>query len=177
MSMSTRKDTQMTAKKFEPIYEGKRRVRITGMAATSIRDNLYSVSRCTECGAKVAWAESKNGKWYPCETAEYITDGGNPRFRAMPYEPHRCQEEVWVLREENPYGIYQEFATQAEAQEARLAQMRRARGSREAYIAMMEMATTETEKAVYSNLIEAFTRKALGDEYRIEMHYKKRGAR
>ena len=164
-----------TKKKFEPVYnEHGRRVRITGMAASSIRENLYSVSRCTECGSTVAWAQSnKTQKWYPCETAQYTTEGGNPRFRAMPYEPHRCRDEVWVLREENPYGIYKEFKTQDEALEAKTEHMRSALETYEAYQEMLAADDiTEQEVKVYTHLSETFKTLALGATLRIEMHYK-----
>lgn len=76
--------------KFTPIKRDGRRVYITGMAATSISEKSYALSRCS-CGAEVAWAQSsKTGKWYPCETHEYMTEAGHPRHRAAPYQPHKC---------------------------------------------------------------------------------------
>ena len=60
------------------------------MAASSISRNRYDVSICDECHAEVAWAESKNGRWYLCRVVEYTTDGGSPRHRAMPYTYHEC---------------------------------------------------------------------------------------
>lgn len=75
---------------FTPVKRDGRRVYVSGMAASSIANKSYALSRC-DCGAEVAWAKSsKSGKWYPCETHEYMTDAGHPRHRAAPYQPHKC---------------------------------------------------------------------------------------
>lgn len=82
-----------------PVYRDGTRVRINGMAASSIANKLYDVSRCDECGSFVAWAQSKSGGWYLCTTLEYTTEGGHERFRAAPWIRHECGEiiyEVWA---------------------------------------------------------------------------------
>lgn len=79
---------------FTPVYEKGKRVEIAGMAASTIRTNRYQVSKCETCRALVAWAKSSSGKWYVCETKTYSTEGGNERFRAVPYTPHSCVAHV-----------------------------------------------------------------------------------
>lgn len=159
----------MTEKKFEPEYRNGVRVRITGMAASSIKDNLYSVSRCTECHNLVAWAQSsKTGKWYPCETAEYTTEGGNPRFRAMPYQVHTCRETVWVLYEDNPYAPEEQYPTYEEALAAKTAKMLAAKETYEAYQKMLKADDIlDAEIRVYTELSETFLTRALGEVFRI----------
>lgn len=76
--------------KVTPLYKDGHRVTIRGMEATSIRNNHYQVSTCEGCGMFVAWAQNKAGKWYVCNTAQYSTEGGYERFRAMPYAFHDC---------------------------------------------------------------------------------------
>lgn len=84
-----RQNGAMERKQYEPLYRDGRRVYAQGMAGSSIKDNSYSVSTCTVCSSLVAWAQSsRTGKWYACDVAEYLTDGGYPRFRAVPYNPH-----------------------------------------------------------------------------------------
>ena len=72
-----------------PLYENGQRRLVQGMAASSIRSKTYALSICDECGEEIAWAQStKTNKWYLCNVAEYTTEGGHPRHRAIPYSPH-----------------------------------------------------------------------------------------
>ena len=76
---------------FTPTFRNGTRVYVAGMAASSIAAKRYALSTHDECGTEVAWAtSSRTGRDYPCEVAEYMTEGGNPRHRAMPYQPHTC---------------------------------------------------------------------------------------
>ena len=75
-----------------PLYydDGSRR-HVLGMAGSSIGSKKYELSQCDACGATVAWAQStRTGKWYLCETADYHTDAGHERHRAVPYRYHEC---------------------------------------------------------------------------------------
>lgn len=85
--------TMTTRPNYTPVYEDGARKEIQGMAASSIGKKFYQVSQCDCCHKYVAWAQSsKTGKWYVCDTAEYSTEGGYDRFRAVPYSYHQCKE-------------------------------------------------------------------------------------
>ena len=163
---------------FTPVKRNGSRVYVAGMAASSIRNNRYALSTCDDCGREVAWAQSsRTQKWYPCRVVSYTTEGGNPRHRAMPYEPHRCRE-VWVFTvDDNPYITYitpQEFDTQQEALDAQQDYMKTQLEAVEAWKTMAEEEHfTEKQKAAFMRMhTEGLTRLA-NLSTSVSMHYRK----
>jgi len=121
-------------KKAEPLYRDGRRVRADSLGNATGKS--YSVSICGECGAEVAWSQSKAGKWFLVDTTRYTTEAGYEKFRALPFQPHfktcgdnvRAQEEAQAMAatEENKRRWAEETMAIVDEFDARFAEDRKA---------------------------------------------------
>ena len=111
-------EADMSRPNSTPVYRDGARMRINGMAASSISNNLYDVSRCDECSSLVAWAQGKHGGWYLCKVMVYTTDAGREKIKAAPWIRHDCDEIVYELCSADGWRV-SEHETYEEALAAR----------------------------------------------------------
>lgn len=84
MSTTTSKPIPMTDRNGKRVYAS---------SVVAGDRKRYAVSTCAKCGREVAWAESKNGRFYlatvrPKLSEEYGVDRGV--WRVYPFQPHNA---------------------------------------------------------------------------------------